>query len=160
DVDRVALATAFRALGWIEEAAAVLRPFPADETPPQAARLQDELNEQRRLEAELEVYALGTYRAFDVHATMPSFDDYLSRIGATVRRTLGEELVADAPRASFWPIGELLDPEAATGIAAWFRARGRLLVAGNRSGRPPELFLAPILATRVLEPSGTRLSFT
>src|SRR5262249_9255772 len=120
----------------------------------------DELYEQRRLEAELEVLALGTYKAFDAHAPTPTFDDYLARVGGAVRRALGEDLVAEAPRASFWPIGELLDPEAAGGIAAWFRARGRLLVAGNRGGKPPELFLAPVLATRRLEPSGTRLSFT
>jgi hypothetical protein len=73
---------------------------------------------------------------------------------------VGEDLVAGAPRASFWPIGELLDPEADSGIAAWFRARGRLLVAGNRAASRPSSFLAPVLATRRLEPGGTRLSFT
>src|SRR5262249_49785715 len=120
EIDRVALATEFRALGWIEEAVAILRPLPADGRSPQAERLVDDLHEQRRLEAELEVLALGTYKAYDAHAPIPSFDDYLARVGGAVRRSLGVDLVADAPRASFWPIGELLDPEAAGGIAAWF----------------------------------------
>jgi thioredoxin-like negative regulator of GroEL len=158
--DRVQMAQAFRAIGWIEEATTILRPLAEGEETPPAERLLGELFDQRRLEAELEVLALGTYKAFDSHAPVPTFDDFLGRVGGAVRRTLGDDLVAGAPRSSFWPIGELLDPEAETGIAAWFKARGRLLVAGNRSGKPPELFLAPILATRRLEPSGTRLSFT
>ena len=158
--DRVALAAAFRSLGWIEEAAALLRPLASADASEPADRLVAELNVQRRLEAELEVLALGIYRTFDSRAPIPSFDDYLGRVGGAVRRALGEDLVAGAPRASYWPIGELLDPEADSGIAAWFRARGRLLVAGNRGGKPPELFLAPVLATRRLGPGGTRLSFT
>src|SRR6185295_1627242 len=89
-----------------------------------------------------------------------TFDGFLTRAGAIVKRVLGEELVADAPRAKFWPIGELLDPSATSGIAAWFRDHGRLLVAGFRSGKPPELFLAPILASSRVEPAATPLSFT
>ena len=73
--DRVALATTFRALGWIEEAVALLRPLASAEGSEPADRLVADLHEQRRLEAELEVLALGTYRAFDARTPTPSFDD-------------------------------------------------------------------------------------
>jgi tetratricopeptide (TPR) repeat protein len=158
--DAVALATDFRQLGWLDEAVSVLRPAAERGEPPAAVNLLAGLFEQRRLEAELEILARDTYRAFDARAPTASFDRFLRRVGDTTKRAVGDDLLDGEEVVSYWPIGELLDPVGARGLPAWFRARGRLLVAGNRNGSPPELFLAPVVATMKVEPAETPLCFT
>jgi thioredoxin-like negative regulator of GroEL len=158
--DAVALAAAFRRLGWLDEALSVLRPVAERGDRADAVSLLAGLFEQRRLEAELEILARDTYRAFDAHAPTPTFDRFLRRVGETTRRAVGDDLTAGDDVVSFWPIGELLDPASQGGLPAWFRARGRLLVAGSRGGSPPELYLAPVVATMRVQPADTPLSFT
>ena len=160
DAEAVALAEAFRRVGWLDEALSVLRPAAASGDDAQAEALAADLHRQRRLEAELSILARDTYRAFDVKAPTPSFDLFLRRIGDATRRAVGDDLLAGEEVVSFWPVGELLDPTGERGLPAWFRERGRLLVAGSRGGNPPELFLAPVVATMKVEPGATPLSFT
>lgn len=160
DADAVALAAAFRRLGWLDESLAVLRPAAARGENEAAGKLLAGLNQQRRLEAELSSLARDTYRAFDAKGDAASFDLFLRRVGDATRRAVGDDLTAGEEVVSFWPVGELLDPTGERGLPAWFRERGRLLVAGSRGGNPPELFLAPVVASMKVEPGATPLSFT
>src|SRR5262249_28193249 len=146
-------------VGWLDESLAVLRPAAAGGDDAAAEALAADLYRQRRLEAELSILARDTYRAFDTKAPTASFDLFLRRIGDATRRTVGDDLRGGGV-ASFWPVGGLPDPPGERGLPAWFRERGRLLVAGSRGGSPPELFLAPVVATMKVEPGATPLSFT
>jgi tetratricopeptide (TPR) repeat protein len=158
--DVVALAAAFSRMGWIEEAIALLRPSgrgaPADES---STRLLERLLGQRQLEAELKALALETYRRFATGHGAPDFGHFTQRMGAAARHALGDDLLDGARPLSFWPVGEMLDPTSESGLPAYFRQCGRLLVAGQRRGRPPEIVLASVLGTGVAGPQRAQLSF-
>ncbi len=158
--DPTELAAAFSRLGWVEEAIALLRPS-AGAAPPseRASRLLVRLFAQRQLEAELKSLALETYRRFDEHHDSRDFAAFRERIAAVARRALGDELEDGPATLSFWPVGEMLDSTAEGGLPGYFRQRGRMLIAGQRSGRPPELFLASVLGEGVAGPQKSRLCF-
>src|SRR6185436_336481 len=60
---------------------------------------------------------------------------------------------------SCWPIGVLLDPTSDGGLPGYFRQCGRLFIAGERGGFPPELLLASTLARGIAGPQRAELSF-
>jgi tetratricopeptide (TPR) repeat protein len=151
---------ALRNVGWIEEAIVLLRAAARDPRRSAEAReLLIELLSQRQLEAELRVLALEVYREFDDERRETSLDRMRARIGESTMRTLGVDRMAETPFLSFWPVGVIADEGAPTGLPAWFRRGGRLFVVGQRSGRPPEILLAPVLARIAAGPQGAEISF-
>jgi hypothetical protein len=160
DGDCAALADALRRMGWVDESIALLRPgVRANPGSEPGSRLLVQLFAQRQLEAELKVLALETYRTFADGGAVPDFDRFCERMGAASNRALGHDLAKESSTLSFWPIGSLLDPTTESGLPAWFRRSGRLLVAGQRRGRPPELLLTSLVATGVAGPQHAQLYF-
>ena len=158
--DPGAIADALARMGWIEEAIAVLRPgVRAGAASEQENRLVIALLGQRQLEAELKVLALETYRDFAAGRPTPDLDHVLARAGAAAERAVGEDLLAGTRVLSFWPVGSLVDPTTAGGLPGYFRDHGRLFVAGQRSGCPPEIMLASIVGAGTAGPQEAQLSF-
>ena len=138
----VALAREFVAIGWDDEAMALLRGWRRN-GPPGLVALRSRLLVQRQLEAEFKVLALSTYRA--APESRPDFDRFVTSLDALAARIDPAAALLPGRRLSFWPLGELVDPTG-PGLPRWFADGGQLLVVGQRSGQPPELFLAPVLA--------------
>ncbi|MSR47939.1 MAG: tetratricopeptide repeat protein [Planctomycetes bacterium] len=155
--DRLDLARALVRLGAIEEASAVLRPLRGQGVDA-ADELRSRLEQQRHLEAELKVLAIETYRAHQEGREAPAFDVFTGAIDLAAERTSGAPSLASASRQSIWPLGELVDPTGG-GLPGWFAEGGRLLVVGQRRGLPPELFLAPVVASSEAGPQRARVSW-
>jgi len=156
----VELASALSRMGWVEEAIALLRPGTRSAAASGAAnRLLVRLFAQRQFEAELKSLALETYRAFAQGGDTPDFERFLARIGAAARRSLGDDLLSGTTTLSFWPVGRMIDPTAQEGLSGYFLRCGRLLVAGQRRGRPPELLLTSVIAHGSAGPRGAPVYF-
>lgn len=151
----VELARALVELGFDEEALVLLRPWRRAASP-EIAALRGRLLAQRQLEAEFKVQALATYGAAEEER--PDFDRFVATLDALAQRIDPTAAAEPARRLSFWPLGELLDPTG-PGLPRWFADGGRLLVAGQRRGQPPELFMAPVLARGVAGPQRAALSW-
>jgi predicted Zn-dependent protease len=154
--ERVALARSLLSLGRVQEAAIILRPTRTSDDP-SAAALRLRLEQQRHVEAELKVLSIENYRReLERAGTGAGLTELLAAIDAALSRTPIVPPIAPAPRRRFWPLGELVEPDA-TGLPSWFGEGGQLLVAGQRRGHPAELFLAPVMATGVAGPQDARL---
>ncbi len=151
------LARQLVALGFDEEALALLRPWRRGDRQ-DVESLRRRVLAQRQLEAELKVLALATYRSEGDAAPSRDFDRFVEAVGAIAKRVVGVDLIESTRRLSFWPLGELIDPTG-PGLPRWFSDGGRLMVVGQRSGQPPELFVAPVLARGVAGPQLAALSW-
>lgn len=154
--ERTALAQALLALGRTEEAVVVLRPTRGDgESAP--AEFRSRLEQQRHVEAELKVLTIENYRRADASAGAgSSLDSLLAAIDGVTARTVGVPPIASTARRTVWPLGVLVEPDAA-GLPRWFAERGQLLIAGQRRGHPAELFLAPVVAASRAGPRPSQL---
>jgi tetratricopeptide (TPR) repeat protein len=149
--DAVELARCCRDLGWLAEAQSVLRlaRLRGVRRDPTFRLLEEELQQQQQLEAELDAVARRTYWEFDQRGIVKPLEDFLQELAHRTQRIVGQDLVAAAPLISVWPVGSMLDPDPASGssFARYFTNRGRLVVVGQRQSRPPEIMLLPALGT-------------
>ncbi|MEQ8762900.1 MAG: hypothetical protein RL885_03165 [Planctomycetota bacterium] len=158
--DLQALGEQLDATGWSEEASHVFARARLVEASPDLDRAIDRVGRHLAFEHELEQLFTSMY-AGERPDLARSLDQVVEEIRRLSLRTLGEDVVGDPPRQSYFLIGELLDP-AGSGLMQYFRERNRFFLLGQETGGVVQATLMSLVAKRKdvrLERAGEVLHF-